>query len=766
MSVVPSVPPLYRVHPWRVIESAFDPARYRTGEAVFALANGYLGSRASCEEGAPGVETLRGNYIAGVFDAYPNPTMIRLKGRPAAPRQMVNIPDYLSIELLVDGEAVSPATSTVTDYTRTLHLDRGVLTREMTLTTPLGRRVRCAFTRFLSRPRRHLAALQVTVTLLDRPGTIEFRSAVDGTVRNANFQHLTEVAPVRASAWHGVQCRTTNTDIDIVVLATEMTSGPAHGGPADADGISCQQVCVEARVDCPVSLEKLVAVATSRDGEIAETPLALCAATLAAAAAVGFPGLLAEQEAAWADVWRTTDIRIADRSGSEALTQGLRYSLYQMLQNAAVDDPTVNIGAKGLTGEHYFGTYFWDTEAFMLPMFGLTAPAVAHSLVQFRAHTLPGAREKARELDCAGAAFPFMADADGRENCTLWQFGLLGIHVTAAVAWGVWFYYCTTGDLDFVADGGIDILVETSRFWVSRVYHRADLGRYVINRVLGPDEYHQGVDNNFYTNIMAQENLLKCVRLLDILAEERPAAYQAAYTRLGLTDDEVEEFRAVGAGIYLPADAAHGIHLQDDRFLALEPYDLQAQPLPGAVNAIWSYDRALRTQLLRQADVLVAHVLVGDRFTADELRRDYDYYEPKTTHDSSLSFCTHSVVAAGLGKVEEAYDYFLRTARLDLDDLHGNTWMGIHTANLAGAWQCVVLGFGGVRWFDGSLSLTPVLPPQWDEFAFTLWWHGVCLSVTVRAGAVELATDGGTIELTVAGQPVTAGAEMVRVATG
>lgn len=738
--------PHFPAEPWRVTEATFDPAQYRTHEGVLALANGYMGQRASFEEGLPGVESLRGAYVAGLFDHYPNATMIKLKGRPTHPSEMVVIPDFLSLRIRVDGIPVELRSATVETYTRALQMDRGVLTRAFTCRLPDGPRVRVAYTRFLSRTHRHLAAMQVSVTLLDAAGTVEFTSEVDGSVRNLSHVHLGGVAVQGGEVWHGVSARTCGTGIDLVVLAHERVDLPAMTQHIAAGEISRWVITLQAQPGQPVVLEKVVAVATGRDCDVQGSVADAAACFLTAGVALGFAGLLAAQETAWAEVWRTLAIEVKDKSGTDTLTQGLRYSLYQMVQNAPNGDHTVNIGAKGLTGEHYFGTYFWDTEVFMLPMFAFCMPEVARDLVRFRAHTLPGARHKAQgEMDLAGAAYPFMSDDTGSECATLWQFGLMGVHVTAAVGWSVWFTYCTTGDLDLVADGGIDIIVETARFWTSRVFYRADIDRYAINRVLGPDEYHQGVDNNFYTNIMAQENLDKACRLLDILHAERPEAYLDAVTRLGLTDDEIAHLRRVGELMYLPYHDELCVNLQDDRFHRLQPYDLQAQPLPGAINALWSYDRIMRTQLLRQGDVVVAHVLLGNRFTPEQMRRDFAYYEPKTTHDSSLSFCHHSVIAAALKDEAMAYDYYLRTARLDLDDIHGNAWQGVHTACLAGAWQCVVLGFGGVRWHEGVLALDPLLPAQWDAFSFSIHWHGTRVSVTVEDGAVRLATDGAPL---------------------
>jgi len=756
----------FAVDQWKIIEDCFRPENYRRAEGVLALANGYMGQRASFEEGCSGVESLCGNYIAGVFDSYPNPTMIKLKGRPANPNKMVNAPDHLPVEISVNGERLDIAACQVENYRRTLHLDRGLLTREMTVRMPSGLRLRAEFMRMLSMTDRHIAATRIAVTPLEQDAEIEFASLVNAGVANVSTRHLIDARLLREGGFHGASCRTAATGIRIAVLAGETLAAAAddgivrpHAAAIEQDqehAVSRSRLAIKCAAGQTAVLEKLAAVATSRDNDLPDDdPAGACVRLLAAAQAAGIGALKQRQEEAWRSIWQDNEIAICQESGGHDLTQGLRYALFQMIQSAPRTDPTVNIGAKGLTGEHYFGTYFWDTEVFMLPMYAFAMPEVAENLERSRVHMLPGARRKAAELDLPGAAFPFMADTDGNECSTLWQFALMGIHVTADVAWGVWFYYCVTGDLDFIAEGGIDIMVETSRMWVGRAFYSQEVGEYVINKVLGPDEYHQGVDNNYYTNIMAQENLAKTCRLLEILQTQQPDAYRRACERLDLPPDEQKLFRHISESIYLPVDEERGICLQDDGFDLLEPYDLQAHPLPGPVNAAWSYDRAMRTQVLRQADVLVAGLLVGDRFPTDQIQRDFDYYEPRTTHDSSLSFCTHSIMAAAIRRPDTAYDYFLRTARLDLDDFHDNSWMGIHAACLGGAWQCVVLGFGGVRWYDGNLSLNPLLPPQWTGFSFSIRWHGVRLHVEITPGQVALQTDGPELSLRLADKVVT-----------
>ncbi len=464
----------------------------------------------------------------------------------------------------------------------------------MTCRTPGGVRLQLAFTRFLSRTRRHLAGMRLVITPLNCSAELQFLSRVDGQVQNLRHTHLHDVhgAHGAISAGHGLTCRTIGTDITIAMLAAERVTGGSRSTVREEDSAlaSTRRLQVTAAQQQSLCLTKLVIVTTSRDVDSAGDPLAGADALLADCLDVGFAALLAEHEEAWAHTWQEAALEIAERD-TVALTQGLRYALYQMFQNAPQDDPTVNIGAKGLTGEHYYGTYFWDTELFMLPLFALTQPAVARNLLCFRARALPAAREKAREMGLAGAAFPWMSDADGHESCTLWQFSLLAIHVTGAVAWAAWFYYCVTDDLAFLAREGIDLLVETSRFWASRVHYREEDQRYVINRVLGPDEYHQGVHNNYYTNLLAQENLLKTDLALKQLHAREPAAYREALRRLEVSDKELAHFAVIARQLYLPYDAERQLHLQDDRFLALEPYDQQQTPLGGPLNQLWSYDR-------------------------------------------------------------------------------------------------------------------------------------------------------------------------------
>ena len=751
--------PYFSIEPWHIREKAFSPDSYRRCEGIMALANGYLGQRASFEEGLPDAPALRGHYLAGLFDTYRNPTLITLKGRPDYPCEMVNIPDYLAIEISLDDERLNLRDCSVEIFERAFSMEHGLLTREVVLRTPKGRRLHLSFTRFLSRARKHLAVLRMQATLLEGAGSLTVISRVDGDVRNVNHVHLHSFCAFAdpLNGRHGLKCRTQGTGIDLAVHAAERcdSAGEVDIALVAGERESRCRISTPLTVGDPFTLTKLVAIASSRDSDgngDAEADAAHC---LEEARQLGYDRLLQEQQQSWQVAWADIAMEIDEQSGEGLLTQGLRYSLYQMLQNAPNDDPTVNIGAKGLTGEHYVGAYFWDTEIFMLPLFALTDPPVARNLLEFRARTLPAAREKARELGLAGAAFPWMADADGRETSTLWQFSLLGVHIVADVAWASWFYYQVTGDLAFLCAHGIDLLLETSRYWASRVYYREDIAQYVINRVLGPDEYHQGVDNNYYTNIMACENLRACLAALQILQRDDPDGCRAAQTRLRWEEAELARFRDIADRLYLPLHPTLPVRLQDDAFHRLEPYDLAANPPGGALPQQWSYDRIMRTQLLRQADLIVAHLLLADCFTREEIAADFEYYEPKTTHDSSLSFCSYSIIAAYLRREQMAYDYFLRTVRLDLDDLHDNAWMGVHTACLAGAWQCVVFGFAGVRWHGGRLRLAPLLPADWRSFTFTLCWHGSRLTLTIDADALTAHSDGGNVDALLFDTPIT-----------
>ena len=498
-------------------------------------------------------------------------------------------------------------------------------------------------------------------------------------------------------------------------------------------------------------LEKIIAVCTSRDAE-SEPALARAQARVDEGFATGFAELHLRHRAVVDAIWQEGDVRI---TGDPAAQQGIRFCILNMHQNYAGTDPRVNMAAKGLSGPGYGGLYWWDTEMYMMPFFLYTAPEKARKLVLFRYLTLEGARNKARAYGFRGAMFPWVT-IDGEERSGDWEYGMLEQHVTAAVAHGVRHYVEVTGDEAFLWEYGVELLVETCRFWDSRVTYSARKGKYVINHITGPDEYAVAINNNCYSNVMARENLAYGVELVRRMREEQPARWAALAEKL-----RVERGRAGALGgqwprnIFIPYDATLGIYEQDDSFLDRDPIVWREVPAEQKPTSKWGWDRLMRSQAIKQADVLLLMFLKHDQFELDAKRRNYLFYEPKTTHESSLSPCIHAIMAAEVGLAEDAFSYYLRSARLDLDDVNGNADQGLHIANTAGSWLSIVCGFAGMRQSRGQLLINPHLPTPWQQLAFTMTFRARRLALALTADTLHVTLlSGDPLTITVCGTPV------------
>ncbi len=758
----------FAVAPWNVTETEFLAERYPLGEGVLALANGYLGLRASFEEGLCFANGRRGHYLAGVFDGRPHPTYINLVGCPDQPREIVNLPDFTCLRLFVDGDLVDLGACQVDSYRRTLHLDRGLLERQVELTMPTGARLRLHAWRFVSRRRLHVAALRLRLEVLNRPAPLALESGIDGRVHNANgVGHLRDLQPeADKEGMVAMRCRTAESGIDIAIFLHDCLSNADSVCDASAAKNQFAGLWHEAvlRTGEPADFTRLVAVASTAQGADGQDAAELAWQELQAAIELGFDGLLAEQQAAWQSTWEEIGLQVlTDRGAAADLAwqQGLNYALFQILQYAPAGRL---VAARGLVNEVAGGAYAWDVDVFTIPTLALLAPEAAKSAVRQRLATLPAARQKAEALGIDGAAFPWLADADGQETCPLWQFSLLSLHPTAAVAWGLCFTVEITGDFELLVDGGLELLVETARFWCLRVHRPEGSGETHLRGVVGLDEYHQGVDNDYYTNAMVRWQLKATVACFRQLERKQPDAVAALRQRLDVDDAELARFLALAASLRLPTDDRQGIHLQFDGFLQLEPCELPEGLLGRPLDETWSYDRLLRSRLVRRSGVVAAGLLLEVESDDEQLARDFDYYDRITTHDSPLSLAQHAIVAARLGRLPKASEYFARLVRLDLDDRQGNAQQGPHLACLAGLWQVVVFGFGGLRCRDGQLAISPRLPQNWRQVAFSLHWRGVRLAVAATHAELTLSTDGGSLALAVDGRPVEVGPTPIRLA--
>lgn len=726
----------------------FDPTRLALDETLFHTANGYLGVRACLEEGVPpGVKSIRGTYLNGFYNLKPIAYGERLYGFPTEQEAMVAVADVQTVQLFLGGERFTPFEGTVHTFRRTLDMGRGLSLRSVGWTSASGHTIEVRVERMASFTQPSLFLLRYSVASRDYDGPVTFESLLDGDVHSyadpddprvaqEAVRHL-RVRPGSPCSRDGVRvlvCDTLSSGLSMAAAVTHRLNG------ARTDALH-----TVLRPGETVVLEKWCAFADSRRTEDpADTAFRILTEALAHPMAYHFEA----QQAYLQCFWDTSRVEI---DGDPAMQEAVDFSLYQLLQSAGRDSLS-NVCAKGLSGEGYEGHYFWDTEIYIFPFFLLTDHARAKQLLRYRYGILDAARAHARTLGHRrGALYPWRTIA-GRECSAYYPSGSAQYHINADVAHAVIQYWRLTHDLDFLAEMGAEMLVETARLWMD-VGHMA-AGAFRICHVTGPDEYTCLVNNNYYTNLGARENLSMAVEAMETLAAADMA--QPVQDRLGVTAEELAAFQAAAEAMCLPYDETLGIFLQDDAFLQRPVLHLSEIPPADFPLLLTRHPLFLyRHQVLKQADVVLAHLLHEEGIDPEDMRRSYAYYEPLTTHDSSLSPCAYGIMAARLGMPDKAMAYFLQTLRMDLDDTHGNTADGIHTANLGGVYLGVVMGMAGLRVFAEGVSLRPWLPPDIEGYRFSFLVEGARVRCRVSAAGCELTLlEGQQATVTVHEQPV------------
>lgn len=759
-------PPLYPVEPWRIRELGFDLASAARNETVFSLANGHLGLRGNLEEDAGNV--AHGTYINGFYEEAPIAYGEAAYGFARNHQVLLNVADGKRIRLELDGIPVDLASGHLEGHERTLDLRSGVLTRTFRWRSPAGHRLEVVSRRLVSLARPSLASIDYAVTMLEGAASARLISQLDARVRNQEVSddprvgsHLPDgslqLVHCAADERGGFVVQRTRTTRLAIAAAVEhrVDVAPTTGtDPRVTSSASDAGVTFVAEASLvagqTLRLTKHLAYCTSLD-DPEEALVDRAREVLAAIPAAGFDVLAAEQATILDDFWAASDVEI---DGDGALQQGVRFNLFSIYLSAGRDGGT-SLAAKGLTGEGYEGHYFWDTEIFALPFFVYTQPAIARALLQFRIATLPQARARAAEMSEAGALYPWRT-INGHEASAYFPAGTAQYHINADIAYAMAKYVTVTGDRSLLHEGGAEVLFETARLWAGLgAYIPARDGAFCINEVTGPDEYTALVNNNAYTNLMARAHLRYAARVADELAAEAPTTFARVAGSIGLRPDEIDAWRLAAARMRVPRDPALGVHAQDDSFLDREPWDFAGTPADHHPLLLHYHPLVIyRHQVLKQSDVVLAQVLLASEFTAAEKKRNYDYYDPLTTGDSSLSPCIQSVAAAELGYADEAYRYFMQTARMDLDDVNGNVAHGVHIAAMAGSWVSLVYGFAGLRDDDGRLSFAPRLPRSWGRLAFHLRVGAARLHVDIAADSVTYELEAGdALELAHFGQP-------------
>jgi alpha,alpha-trehalose phosphorylase len=740
--------------PWRIREDRLDPSAAFLHETLFALGNGYIGMRGTHEEGGlPGAASLEGSYLNGFHESEPIEYPENAYGLARNNQFMLNVPNAKCLRVYAGSEAFDLASARLLAYERTLDFRTGLLERTVELESSSGKRVRIVSRRMACFARKHVAAIEYTVTPLNFGGALRLESTIDSAVTNLQAGDDPRVGSAvtgpalevvgRDLAAQGCTLlqRTRNSGF---LLATAIETRLAGAGAASVQAAGDGQAFeVLAAQGSSLTLTKYIAYVSSRD--VAPDQVATRAqAELHAAADAGFAALAREQQAWLDDFWARADVEI---EGDAALQQGVRFNEFHLLQSVGRDGQT-NIAAKGVTGEGYEGHYFWDTEIYVFPFFLFSRPEIARALLQYRYAGLPSARERARQMSHAkGALYPWRTIA-GEECSAYFPAGTAQYHINADVAYSIRLYLEATGDFDFMARHGAEIVLETARIWTGIGNYDRE-GRFCIDVVTGPDEYTALVNNNYYTNAMARMHMLFAADTAERLRRERPDDYARLAAAIGLEETEIDAWRAASAAMKLPYDAALGIHEQDDSFLSKKRWDFAATPADKYPLLLHYHPMVIyRHQVCKQADVVLALLLLSDQFTLEDKKRDFDYYEAVTTHDSSLSACIFGIVAVEIGYRDKAYAYFMETARLDLDNTHANTQYGVHTAAMAGTWMGVAYGFAGMRLSGGVAHFAPTLPGQWQRYCFKLHLRGSLLEVLVdQQGAEYRLLEGEALDI-------------------
>ena len=748
----------YELNEWKIIEEGFDPQHHEISESIFSIGNGYMGQRANFEEQYSG-STLQGSYMAGVY--YPDKTRVGWwkNGYPEYFAKVLNSTNWIGIDILVDGEALDLNTCTVKDFTRVLNMKEGTLSRSFTAVLPNEKEVKVEAIRFVSIARHAIGAIRYAITPVNFDGTITVTPYLDGDVVNkdSNYDEKFWLEVYKEAGEEELALTIKTKKLDFHLTSAMRYAITKNGEAVNAAPIAIQkekyvahQLQVEASTGQEIVIHKYVANVTSRDygyGQLLEA----AQEKLQAAVAAGFDVLLSEQIAGWADKWRESDIVI---EGDVAAQQAIRFNIFQLNQTYNGEDDRLNIGPKGFTGEKYGGSTYWDTEAYCLPFYQSTADAsIARNLLIYRYKHLEKAKENARKLGFTkGALYP-MVTMNGEECHNEWEITFEEIHRNGAIAYAIYNYVNYTGDQSYLGQYGLEVLAEISRFWEERVNYVPAKDQFMILGVTGPNEYENNVNNNWYTNRIAAWTMEYTLEVIDYLKSNEPVRYQELVDKLELQEEETSKWREIIAKMFYPADDELGIYLQQDGFLDkdLTPVkELDPKHLP--LNQNWSWDRILRSAYIKQADVLQGLFFLRDRYDLETIKRNFDFYEPLTVHESSLSPCVHSILACDLGYKEKAYEMYLRTARLDLDNYNNDTEDGCHTTSMAGTWMSVVYGFGGLKVKDGVLHLNPFNPGHWTSFSFKVMFRDSRLKVTVSEHDVTVSNETDTsVELNICG---------------
>ena len=735
---------------WKIIEEGFDPERQRSSESIFSIGNGHMGQRANFEEHYSG-DSLQGSYIGGIY--YPDPTKVGWwkNGYPDYFAKVLNSVNWIGVDVYINGEQLDLAQCTVTNFTRTLDMKKGLLERRFVAELQNGNKVAVEACRFVSMERTEVGAIEYSIKALNFSGTITLTPYINGEVYNedANYDEIFWDERAQDSFEDGGVVTTQTKKLDFHVAAAMKNAIHKNGESLDLDTTtSVSSMYVDQSYEIPVQendvvqLHKYAVVASSLNHDRKRLHDHAKQA-VEDTAKVGYQQLKKEHTDCWNNIWKGSDVHI---EGDKDAQQGIRFNIFQLYQTYTGEDERLNIGPKGFTGEKYGGCTYWDTEAYCLPFYLNTAPnEVARQLLWYRYRHLPKAIENAEKLGFTdGAALYPMVTMNGEECHNEWEITFEEVHRNGAIAYAIYNYIRHTGDDSYLKEAGLEVLIAISRFWSQRFNFSEKRQKYVMLGVTGPNEYENNINNNWYTSYIACWCMRYTMEAIAKVREDSPERFEEIQQKTSYKDAETERWKDILDRVYLGEDEDLGIFLQQDNYLdkvqrTAGELDKSERP----INQYWSWDRILRSCFIKQGDVVQGLYFFEDHFDEDTIRRNFDFYEPRTLHESSLSPCIHAIIASKLGYSDKAYQLYLRTARLDLDDYNKEVHQGLHITSMAGTWMSIVEGFAGKRAKEGQLYFSPSLPEEWKAYSFKILHKGNRLNVRVEPEQVTITCEKG-----------------------
>jgi maltose phosphorylase len=734
---------------WQIIEEGFDPHLNKISESIFSIGNGRMGQRANFEETYTG-ETLQGNYVAGVY--YPDKTRVGWwkNGYPEYFAKVLNATNWIGINIAVNDETLDLNTCEVSGFTRVLDMQLGTLTRKFIAKLKNGNVLEVEAIRFCSIVDDEAGAIKYTITPQNFDGKITIESSLDGDVKNQDSNYDEKFwNEISARAEGNFALLNMETKKTAFWVSSAISTAISQDGNdlvvepkfASKEKYVAQQFTVDVKKGQSTTIYKY-AVNLSSENYKKEELEKVTIERLQAIVDKGFDEMLAEQADAWAVKWQNGDVII---EGDVAAQQAIRFNIFQLHQTYTGEDARLNIGPKGFTGEKYGGSTYWDTEAYCLPFYLATAPQqVAENLLIYRYKHLEKAIENAEKLGFKdGAALYPMVTINGEECHNEWEITFEEIHRNGAIAFAIFNYIRYTGEQKYLAEYGLEVLIGIARFWAQRINWSIEKEKYVMLGVTGPNEYENNINNNWYTSTIATWCLKYTIEAIGSVKTDDANRLNEILGKTNFNQEkEIAQWQDIINKMFYPEDKKLGIFLQQDGYLDKEQVLVAALPAEDRpLNQKWSWDRILRSCFIKQADVLQGIYFFEEEYDLETIQRNYDFYEPRTVHESSLSPCVHAIIAAKLGDLDRAYEFYLRTSRLDLDDYNNDTEDGLHITSMAGTWLSVVEGFGGMRIKNNQLHLCPVLPKNWKSYAFKIGFRQAIITVKVNEQKVSLTNE-------------------------